>query len=80
MELLPYFDLSAVGVFGLAMFFFLRHLVSQMRQDRKFMEDRLTSIINDYKESAIAHTRAHVEFTKTLAELYTWLKAKNGKG
>ena len=41
------------------------------RQDRKSSEDRLTSIIKSYNDAV-------QENTKVLAELFTWLKAKNG--
>lgn len=59
------------GVLAVLMFWQYRHLVNQMRVDRKFMEDRLTQVINDYNEAVQANT-------KISAELFTWLKAKNG--
>jgi len=43
----------------------------QVRSDRKFMEDRLTRVIDDYNQTS-------KESTAILNELYTWLKAKNG--
>ena len=43
----------------------------QLREDRKFMEDRLSKIIDDYNKTATANT-------EVLFELVTWLKAKNG--
>jgi len=43
----------------------------RQREDRKFMEDRLTELIGDYN-------KAFKENTQILSELYTWLKAKNG--
>ena len=43
----------------------------QLREDRKFMEDRLTMIIDSYNKTATANT-------EVLSELVTWLKAKNG--
>jgi len=52
--------------------------VKQMRQDRKFMEDRLTGLINDYNKACNATTNTLLETTKILSELYTWLKARNG--
>jgi len=42
-----------------------------MRQDRIFMEDRLTELLKKYNDAAI-------ENTKVLAELITWLKDRNG--
>jgi len=59
------------GVLAVLMFLAYRHLVNQMRSDRTFMEDRLTGVIDNYNEST-------KENTKVLAELFTWLKAKNG--
>ncbi len=52
------------GVFGLIMFLVYRQTVRQIREDRKFMEDRLTNIIREYND--VCH------------ELIVWLKAKNG--
>jgi len=52
--------------------------VKQMRLDRKFMEDRLTGLINDYNKACNATTNTLLETTKILSELYTWLKARNG--
>ena len=54
---------------ALAAFIFL--LVRQMRQDRKFMEDRLTKIIEADQES-------RKENTTVMTQLITWLKTKNG--
>ena len=45
----------------------------QLREDRKFMEDRLSMIIDSYNKTATANT-------EVLFELVTWLKAKNGHG
>ena len=59
------------GVLAVLMWLMVRHLVSQMREDRKFMEDRLTDIINNYNKTISDSTRA-------TTELITWLKAKNG--
>ena len=59
------------GVFVVLIFFAYRHLVAQMRDDRKFIEDRQAGIIKEYNEAVKENTRV-------LAELFTWLKAKNG--
>ena len=59
------------GVLAVLMFLAYRYLVNQMRDDRKFMEDRLTKILDDYNEAQRA-TR------EVLTELIVWLKAKNG--
>jgi len=73
-----FLDLGIAGVLAVALFFFLRHLVSQMRQDRMFMEDRLTKIIDNYHEDIKANSETTSKFAGILSELYTWLKDKNG--
>jgi len=62
---------GVAGVLAVIMFLAYRHLVNQMRQDRMFMEDRLTGFITNYNDAV-------KENTKVLSELFTWLKAKNG--
>ena len=52
------------GILAVVIFFIYR-------QDRKSSEDRLTNIINSYNDAV-------QENTKVLAELFTWLKARNG--
>lgn len=72
---------SIGGIAGvLAFFIFLtyRYLVAQMRSDRKYMEDRLTTILKDYNDVSRSHTEAMLKFSQTMAELYTWLRMKNG--
>lgn len=59
------------GIFGYLMFLAYRNTVSQMREDRKFMEDRLTKIIESDQASRERHTQV-------LTELITYLKMKNG--
>ena len=59
------------GVLAFLIFLAYRHLVNQMREDRKFMEDRLSKIID-------AYNFVTSENTKILTELITWLKMKNG--
>ena len=66
------------GVLAFLIFMAYRYLVRQLREDRKFMEDRLTGIIGEYNKASRGQQRATVRHTKVLAELYTWLKAKNG--
>jgi len=67
--------IGAVGgvgaVFAVIMFFVYRQTIKQQREDRKYMEDRLTKVIDDYN-------RTSSDNTKVLWELITWLKAKNG--
>jgi hypothetical protein len=59
------------GILAYIIFCMYKSLVKQMREDRKFMEDRLTKIIDCYDATA-------KDNTKMLTELITWLKAKNG--
>ena len=58
------------GVLAFLLYMLVRHLITQMREDRKFMEDRLTTIIEADQQSRERHTIV-------LTELITWLKAKN---
>ena len=62
---------GVAGVLALIIFFMYKQMVSQMREDRKFMEDRLTHIIDDYNIAASNNT-------KVLTELIIYLRAKNG--
>ena len=62
---------GVAGVLALVIFFMYKQMVSQMREDRKFMEDRLTIILDDYNKTTNDNT-------KVLTELITWLKMKNG--
>lgn len=77
--MIEFLDLGVAGILAVALFFFLRHLVGQMRQDRMFMEDRMTIIIQQYHEDSEHRTKAQEEHTKVLSELKTWLQARNGK-
>jgi len=67
--------IGAVGgvgaVFAVIMFFVYRQSIKQMREDRKFIEDRMATLAGDYN-------RTTSDNTKVLWELITWLKAKNG--
>ena len=73
MDLLQY--IGSIGGIGavLAYVFFLayKRVSQQMREDRKYAEDRLTGLLKAYNNSIRKHT-------KVLTELITWLKAKNG--
>lgn len=66
------------GVLAVIIFLMYRHLVSQMRVDRKYMEDRLTTIIADYNSSHKDQQSIQVKHTQVLTELLVFLKAKNG--
>jgi len=69
---------GVAGILAVLMFFAYRHLVNQMRDDRKFMEDRLTQVISDYNDAQKAGQEVQLKNTQVLTELITWLKAKNG--
>ena len=77
MDILQYIG-SIGGITGvLAFIIFLiyrqdrKDSTNQLREDRKFMEDRLSGIIDADQESRQKNTQV-------LTELITWLKAKNG--
>lgn len=59
------------GVLAFLIFLAFKYTVGQMREDRKFMEDRLTKIIEADQQSRERHTQV-------MTELIVWLKAKNG--
>ena len=82
MEMLEYIGSigGIAGVLAILMFSLMKHLIGQMRDDRKFMEDRLTGVIRDYNEVCRANQEALVKHTQILTELITWLRAKNGSG
>jgi hypothetical protein len=62
---------GVAGLLAYLIFCVYKSLVRQMREDRVFMEDRLTKIIDSYNAQS-------VDNTKVLAELIIWLKTKNG--
>lgn len=66
--------IGGVGaVFAVLMFFVYRQTVKQMREDRKYQEDRMSDILNAYNEV----TKENI---KIQSEVLTWLKARNGGG
>jgi len=69
---------GVTGVLAVIVFFMYRQMVSQMREDRKFMEDRLTRIINDYNNVCKGNQDTLIKHTQIQTELITWLKARNG--
>lgn len=71
--------IGGVGaVFAVLIFWIYRQTNKQMRQDRKFMEDRMMKLTDDYNERMQETNKSRDEHTKVLWELITWLKAKNG--
>lgn len=72
-------SIGGIGaVFAVIMFFIYRQTIRQMRDDRKYMEDRLTAIINENFKIRERSTDAIIKHIQVLSELITWLKAKNG--
>lgn len=67
------------GILALIIFVVYRNTIKQLREDRKYMEDRLTKVIKDYNDSCRDNQAALVKHTEVLTELITWLKTKNGK-
>lgn len=59
------------GILAFLIFLAYKHLVTQMREDRKYTEDRLSKVLDAYNTITS-------ENTKILFELKTWLQAKNG--
>jgi len=82
MEMLEYIGSigGIAGVLAVLMFSLMKHLIGQMRDDRKFMEDRLTGVIKDYNEVCRANQEALVKHTQILTELITWLRTNNSSG
>ena len=63
-----------VGVFGYLIFLAYKATVKQLRDDRKFMEDRLTKLIENDHQTREAHTKALTEMTTLLIRLNGRLK------
>lgn len=74
--------IGAVGgigaVFAVLMFLVYRQTNKQMRDDRKYTEDRMVKLTDDYNERIQETNESRDNNTKVLAELYTYLKARNG--
>ncbi len=66
------------AVFAILLFVILMKVFRMMREDRKFMEDRLSSVLNDYNAAIHQNTEAQKHNAEVNSELYTWLKARNG--
>ena len=78
MAILQFLDWGIAALFAICMFLVYRRLVSQMRDDRKYMEDRLTGVITNYHEDSKEQAESKMKNTQVLTELITWLKARNG--
>jgi len=70
--------LASAGALVVAVSAIFKYLINQVRTDRKFMEDRLTKVLDDYNQSQQNITNMMVDYSQTSAELLTWLKTKNG--
>jgi hypothetical protein len=68
----------AIVIFLLAMRY-ISHVTSQVREDRKFMEDRLTGLIKENFDIRQMYIKKAEELTKALSELTTFLVRQNGK-
>ena len=66
------------GVLAVMMFFVYRQTNRQMRDDRKYTEDRMMKLTDDYNERQQETNKSRDDNTKILSELYTYLRAKNG--
>ena len=78
MDVIQWLDWGIAGVLAVIIFVAYRNLVKQQREDRKYIEDRMTGIIDNYHEDSKADTESRIENTKIQSELITWLKARNG--
>lgn len=80
MEMLQYIgSIGGIGgIFGIVMFLVYRQTVKQVREDRKFMENRLTGLVEENFQIRERSISATVKHAQVLTELIVWLKAKNG--
>ena len=78
MDILQYLDWGIAGVLAGIIFLAYRNQVKQLRDDRKYMEDKMTGLITDYNKASKAQTDALVKHAAIQTELIFWLKAKNG--
>ena len=70
------------AVFAVVMFWIYRHdrkaSEDRQRDDRKFMEDRLTKVIDRYSEDSRHQTQVQSGLSKSVEQLHEWLKGRNG--
>lgn len=78
MDAFQWLDWGIAGVLAVVIFLAYRNLVKQLRDDRKYMEDRMAGIIENYHDDSKADTESRIESTRVQSELFTWLKARNG--
>ena len=63
-------DWGIAGILAGMIFLAYRNLVKQMREDRKYMEDRMEGIITNYHEDSKADTESRIENSKIQSELF----------
>jgi hypothetical protein len=51
----------------------------RLRNDRKYMEDKLIVVLEDYKQAITEGNKITGEHTATLRELLAWLRGQNGR-
>jgi len=78
MDVFQYLDWGIAGILAGVIFLAYRNLVKQLRDDRKYMEDRMTGIITNYHDDSKADTESRIANTQVQSELFQWLKGKNG--
>ena len=66
------------GVLAFLIFTAYRYTVRQMRDDRKYMEDRLTDLVKENFTIRERYIESLSQNTKVLTELITYLRRKNG--
>jgi len=70
------------AVFAIIMFWIYRHDRQEsekaQHEAHSFWENRLESLLTDYREDCRVHTEASAKLREALTELTTWLKRKNG--
>lgn len=80
MELIEYiYSIGGVGgVFGAMVFLVYRQTIRQMREDRKYMEDRMADMVKEDQQIRRDDQQTRKEHTEALTQLITWLRTKNG--
>ncbi len=80
MSLIEYIgSLGGVGaVFGLLFFYAFKKAIEQMRDDRKYSEDKFSSLLAENFSIREREVKTLDEHTKVTSELFTWLKMRNG--
>lgn len=73
-------SIGGIGaILAVLMFSLMRHLIKQASDDRKFVEDRMAKLLEDYNVVCKDNQKVQIEHSRVLSELYTYLKMRNGK-